>query len=67
MILNLFLTFMNFGEILNLGENSLLVKKNLIWKKQNVEKKKDGWKEKTKNLLRHEKRRKWKIDISCQL
>merc|ERR1712100_148459 len=39
MILNLFLTFMNFGEILNLGENSLLVKKNLIWKKQNVEKK----------------------------
>merc|ERR1712100_862428 len=27
MILNLFLTFMNFGEILNLGENSLLVKK----------------------------------------
>merc|ERR1712100_964938 len=56
MILNLFLTFMNFGEILNLGGNSLLVKKNLIWKKQNVEKKKDGWKEKTKKLTKKMKK-----------
>merc|ERR1711868_120824 len=44
MILNLFLTFMNFGEILNLGENSLLVKKNLIWKKQ-IEKQEKNKKE----------------------
>merc|ERR1712100_798043 len=48
MILNLFLTFMNFGEILNLGENSLLVKKNLILKKQNVERKKMDGKRKQK-------------------
>merc|ERR1712100_770393 len=68
MILNLFLTFMNFGEILNLGENSLLVKKNLIWKKQNVEKKKRWMERGNKKLTKKmKKRRKWKIDISCQL
>merc|ERR1712017_12919 len=56
MILNLFLTFMNFGEILNLGENSLLVKKNLIWKKQNVEKKKRWMERENKKLTKKMKK-----------